>query len=105
MSEQGPFWFTVKYGDSETALFNSDCWAVVLCDYMKERCGFGDLEEPVDLLDESGNPVKLQELGKEYAKMLVKPEGTYTLCKVQPTDDGSPPTYEPLLAPPEEEAP
>ena len=104
MSEEA-YWITVKYGTEESALFNSDCWAVVLCDYMKERCGFGDLAEPVDLLDEGGNPVKLQEAGKEYAKTLVKAEGTYTLCKVIPTEDGSPPTYEPLLFPPEEEAP
>ena len=100
---EGPYWFHVRYGDGETALFNADCWAVVLCDYMKERCGYAHLEEPVDLLEENGNCVKLQEAGKEFAKTVLKPDGTYTLCKVQPSEDG-PPTYEALLAPPEEEA-
>ena len=103
MSEGPTYWFHVRYGEGETALFNSDCWAVVLCDYMKERCNFAHLEEPVDLLDEAGNCVKLQEVGKESAKTVLKAEGTYTLCKVQPTDDGSPATYETLLAPPTEE--
>ena len=25
------FWFTVKYGDDQTALFNADCWAQARC--------------------------------------------------------------------------
>ena len=30
----------VRYGEAETALFNADCWAVVLLDYIKERHGY-----------------------------------------------------------------
>ena len=42
-------WFNVRYGEAETALFNADCWAVVLLDYIKERCGYSALDEPVEM--------------------------------------------------------
>lgn len=97
----GPYWFTVRYGAAQQTLFNADCWAVVLADYLKERCGYGDLAEPVDLQREDGTCVNLMEAGKSTATALLQPKGTYTLCKVVQTEDGAPPTYEVLWEAPE----
>ena len=103
MAEAGPYWFTVRYGANDTMLFNADCWAAVLLDYIKEACGYADLAEPVDLQKEDGSCVGLLELGKAVATEKLDPKGTYILCKVITSDDG-PSTYESLLSPPEEES-
>ena len=96
---EGPYWFSVKYGEGETALFNANCWSAVLLDYMKERCGYGHLEEPVDLQKEDGTNVGLLEMGKAMATDTLAPKGTYILCKVNPGEDGAPSTYEQLYTP------
>ena len=98
--EKTPFWFTVQYGEAQNAIFNADCWANVLCDYMKERCGYGEaFEEPVDLLKADDNAqINLRDQERTNASEILVSRGTYILCKVYPTDDGTPPTYEPLLA-------
>ena len=97
----GPFWFNVRYGEAETALFNSDCWAIVLLDYMKERCGYNHVDEPVDLLKEDGSTcIDLRSVGKELATGLIEPKGTYILCKVVQPEDGSI-SFEQLWTPPE----
>jgi hypothetical protein len=96
---EGPHWFNVRFGAGETALFNADCWSVVLLDYMKERCGFADLAEPVDLQKEDGSCVNLRGVGKESATTVLAPKGTYTLCKVIPGEDGAPDAFEALWNP------
>ena len=105
----GPWWFTVKYGRGQTALFNADCWSCVLLDYMKEACGYQDsFHESVDLQKEDGTNVALgQGDGKAMASETLAPKGVYVLCKVLPSEDGEgPPTYESLYELPEgEEAP
>ena len=104
----GPHWFTVKYGEGQTTLFNADCWAVVLLDYMKERCGYSDLAEPVELKRFSdGSCVGLLTLGKTMATEALQPKEVCILCKVvAAAEDGSTPqTYEDLYNPPEGEAP
>ena len=98
---EGPYWFSVKYGAGETALFNANCWSVVLLDYMKEHCGYGNLEEPVELQKEDGTPVGLIELGKAMATDVLQPKGTYILCKVNVAEEGAAPTYEQLWTPPD----
>ena len=45
---EGPFWFSVRYGDDQTQLFNMDCRASVLVDHMKQKCGYGHFAEGVD---------------------------------------------------------
>lgn len=101
MANAGPFWFNVNYGNAESALFNADCWAVVLLDYIKERCGFAHLAEPVDLMS-GGACINLRDVGKELATTLVQPKQTYTLCKVVASEaEGGPPTFESLWTPPE----
>ena len=105
---EGPFWFTVKYGRGQTALFNADCWSCVLLDYMKVGCGYQDsFEEPVDLQKEDGTAVGLMALGKAMASETLAPKGVYVLCKVLQSEDGeAAPTYESLYEPPDgEEAP
>lgn len=98
-----PFWFNVHYGQGETKLFNADCWAVVLCDYMKESCGFNHLDEPVDLMKEDGSGcLNLRETGKVDASTVLESKGTYILCKVVASEtEGGPPTFENLWEPPE----
>jgi len=102
---EGPFWFTVKYGEGQIGHFNADCWAVVLLDYMKERCGYGDLAEPVELQRPDGSCVGLLELGKTQATDVLKPKEVCILCKVvAAAEDGSTPqTYESLWTPGEGE--
>ena len=106
-SEGGPFWFTVKFGEGQTALFNADCWAVVLLDYVKERCGYAELAEQVELMREDGTSVGLLELGRTQATQLIKPQEVCILCKVVPaSEDGSTPqTLEQLYEPPGNDAP
>lgn len=100
----GPYWFTVKYGQGEKRFFNCDCWAVVLLDYMKERCGYGDLAEPVELKRKDGSTVGLLSMGKALASEAIKPKEVCTLCKVVQSDDPNvPPIYEPLYTPAEGE--
>ena len=98
--ESPPHWFSVKYGEGETALFNANCWSVVLLDYMKERCKYETLEEPVDLQREDGSPVNLIELGKTMATEALQPRGTYILCKVNTSEEGVT-SLESLWTPPE----
>ena len=97
-----PYWFNVHYGAAKTSLFNADCWAVVLLDYMKEQCGYGHLDEPVDLLKEDGSPLDLRSVGKELATTLLEPKATYILAKVvAPEAEGGAVTFEQLWEPPE----
>uniref|UniRef100_A0A7S4BZY5 Uncharacterized protein n=1 Tax=Chrysotila carterae TaxID=13221 RepID=A0A7S4BZY5_CHRCT len=100
-SHQGPYWFTVKYGEDETQLFNMDCWSVVLCDHIKERCGFADMPEQIDLQREDKSVVGLAQLGKQYASLVLAPKAKYSLCKLVKEADGSPPSVESLWTPPE----
>ena len=84
-----PYWFNVRYGEGETALFNADCWAIVLLDYIKERCGYAHLDEPIDLMNEGGTCINLRDVGKEDASSLIESKGTYILCKVVAPEEGS----------------
>ena len=101
--EVAPTWFKVHYGSAETALFNADCWAVVLLDYIKERCGYSQLYESVDLMKEDGSScLELRTKGKEFATSFLDPKGTYILCKVVAAEEGGgADTYEQLWTPPE----
>jgi hypothetical protein len=92
----------VRYGNADTALFNADCWAIVLLDYIKERCGYSALDEPVDLLKEDGSCIDLRSVGKQSASTVLEPKGNYILAKVvAPETEGGPPTFEQLWQPPE----
>ena len=101
--EVAPTWFKVHYGSAETALFNADCWAVVLLDYIKERCGYAHLDEPVDLMKEDGSCcLDLRLVGQEFATTALDPKGTYILAKVIAAEqEGGAPTFEQLWEPPE----
>ena len=101
---EGPFWFTVKFGDNQTALFNADCWAIVLHDYIKESCGYADLFEDIELQREDGTYIGLKGMEKTTATEALKPKEVCILCKVvAPEEEGGPPTYEVLWTPPEGE--
>ena len=94
----GPFWFTVRYGADQTQLFNMDCWAAVLVDHMKQRCGYGHLPEGVDLLKEDNTCVNLSEVGVASATAVLTPKATYYLCRLVAAD-GAKPAPEKLWSP------
>lgn len=100
---QAPFWFNVKYGSNDSALFNADCWAAVLLDYIKERCNYSHLDEPIDLLKEDGSPLNVREVPHgDLATTVLEPKATYILCKVvAPEVEGGAATFEQLWEPPE----
>uniref|UniRef100_A0A7S0LJW8 Uncharacterized protein n=1 Tax=Coccolithus braarudii TaxID=221442 RepID=A0A7S0LJW8_9EUKA len=98
-TETGPFWFTVRYGVDQTQLFNMDCWAVVLCDHIKLKCGYSDIPEQVDLLKEDNSLVGLSKVGKSYASAVLTSKAKYCLCKLVQPEDGSNPTPQSLWTP------
>ena len=104
MSEnQKPYWFNVKYGEDESALFNADCWACVLLDYIKERCGYNHFDEPIDLVQMNNTPMNVRDVPyRESALTVIEPKATYILVKVvAPETEGGPVTFEQLWTPPE----
>ena len=46
---------TVYYGDQKTLLCNPSCTVVNLLQSIKERCGYGETDQVLDLTDETGN--------------------------------------------------
>lgn len=86
----------MKYGRSETQLFNSDCLAILLADHIKRQCGYAHLTEDIDLQREDKSMVGL--LGKpgeegveqRRASSLLASKGVYYLCKlILPEEGGS----------------
>lgn len=90
----GPYWIQVRYGRSETQLFNSDCLAKLLADHIKQRCGYGHLTENIDLQKEDKTMVGLMgKPGEEGAELrraseLLAPKGVYFLCKLVVPEEG-----------------
>ena len=37
MGQEGPWWFSVKYGEDMTQLFNMDCWACTLVNHVRRE--------------------------------------------------------------------
>merc|ERR1712100_634837 len=85
----GPFWFYVKYGEQQEQIFNMNCWSVVLNDYIKATCGYGDIPELTDLQEEGGGLVELAAAGKAYAYTVLEPKGNYILNKMEVGEDGT----------------
>ncbi|KNE70050.1 hypothetical protein AMAG_15039 [Allomyces macrogynus ATCC 38327] len=88
--------FTVKYGDNDERLFNSNCLNTVLLGHIKAALKL-TFPEPVDLALDSGDVLDLASKPREYAKKYIEPRAVCTLLKVvQDEDDGST-AYVPLL--------
>ena len=97
-----PTWFWVKHGADQQDMFNADCWAIVLLDDIKERCGYGHIEEEIDLQREDGTRIELNTMGKASAIDTLESKGTYILVKlILAHEPGDPPTVEMLWEPPE----
>ena len=96
-----PTWFMVKYGEDESAPFNSDCWAVVLLDHMKAKCGYPNAPEEFDLLSEDGQRLNLLAVGKESAIASITPKSSYILAKIVVDEESGAETVEQLWTPPE----
>ena len=96
-----PTWFMVKYGEDESAPFNSDCWAVVLHDHIKKTCGHANAPEEFDLLQEDGSRVNLRSIDKESATGVITPKGSYILAKIVVDPDSGAESVEQMWTPPE----
>lgn len=99
-----PLWFTVRYGDDESQLFNSDCWGVVLLEHIQKKCGYAGSPEEFDLVQEDGTRMYLRSIGKQTARGTLTPKYAYILVKIVVDDNGAqtveqlwrpPPGYEP----------
>ena len=95
-----PTWFMVKYGENESAIFNSDSWAVVLIDHIKVKCGHEGAPEEFDLLKEDNSRLNLRSIGTVSAKDTITPKGTYILAKINVDESGAE-SVEQMWTPPE----
>ena len=77
-----------------------DCWANVLIDHVKERCGYSDVEEQLVLQTEDSSLIELHTMGCTSATEALAPKGTYILAKVVQGEDGTV-SPEMLWTPPE----
>uniref|UniRef100_A0A7S3W2G9 Uncharacterized protein n=1 Tax=Emiliania huxleyi TaxID=2903 RepID=A0A7S3W2G9_EMIHU len=87
-------WVQVRYSQGLTLLFNSDCKVASFCDALRDRCGYTDLSEAIDLLNADGGLAGLGavaegEATSRRASELLKGRGVYTLCKLVVAEDGS----------------
>lgn len=90
---------TVRYGDDQSVLFNSDCRNIILLNNIKQRCKCVD-ENVVDLSDESGSVVNLSSHLHEYGKNYLMDKGSFILIRVETKMDDNgdiKTTYTPLL--------
>ncbi|XP_032225870.1 uncharacterized protein CXorf65 homolog isoform X1 [Nematostella vectensis] len=86
---------TVKYGDSQEALFNPNCRTQNLLEDIKRRC-LCDKDFVVDLSDELGNVKNLLDHTGNYATDLLKAREKFVLIRVEKKGEESP-IYTPLL--------
>ncbi|XP_032225871.1 uncharacterized protein CXorf65 homolog isoform X2 [Nematostella vectensis] len=73
---------TVKYGDSQEALFNPNCRTQNLLEDIKRRC-LCDKDFVVDLSDELGNVKNLLDHTGNYATDLLKAREKFVLIRVE----------------------
>ncbi|XP_040204945.1 uncharacterized protein C22orf15 homolog isoform X2 [Rana temporaria] len=74
---------TVKYGADHQILLNPNCKMVNLSEVLREKCQCGS-EVPIDLLDESGTLINLNDLegSQEVATNHLKERQCYILVKI-----------------------
>lgn len=101
MADEGPWWFTVKYGEDQQALFNMDCWSCTLINHIKDKCGYEKIPEKLDLCKEGGSMIDMPNQGRTPGKDALEPKATYILYKLVVAEEGAPPTPEMLWTPPE----
>ncbi|XP_070534944.1 uncharacterized protein CXorf65 homolog [Ptychodera flava] len=89
---------TVRYGDSEEALFNPNCRTMLLLENIKQRCRC-DEDVEVDLSDNEGNIKYLHvaESLQKYANEILKERETFVLVKVERSEESNKAHYVPLL--------
>ncbi|XP_065069965.1 uncharacterized protein CXorf65 homolog [Rhopilema esculentum] len=85
----------VKYGECKEQFFNTDCRTKVLLECIKEKCDAMN-EELIDLADENGDVMFLNERRNSYGKEFLKPRGVYVLVKREKCSQNYP-IYTPLL--------
>ncbi|EDO46849.1 predicted protein [Nematostella vectensis] len=97
---------TVLYGDEESLLFNPSCTVVNLLDNIRERCGFSDSGNILDLTDQTGLVLELTDHQSDNASKYLTQKAEYILVekRVQQTSTSEPNsspsqdiTYVPLL--------
>lgn len=89
---------TVRFGDDKSEIFNPDCRNVILLHNIKERCDC-DIEDTVDLSDETGNVMNLLDNPTDYGKHYLTERAAFILVRVERDIDGDEDklVYHPLL--------
>ena len=74
--------FTLRYGEDDELLFNSNCSIKVLLENIKKRCKRA-ANEIIDLADDQAQVKNLSDQPDfKYASLLLQPRMTYILVKV-----------------------
>ncbi|MFN3245260.1 MAG: hypothetical protein ACK42K_01030 [Leptonema sp. (in: bacteria)] len=73
--------FTVRYGNDQQKIFNSNCQAVNLLNYIKHACGYSNID--IDLAEEStGQILYMPDNPLEYASSYIKPRTNYVPVQI-----------------------
>ncbi|XP_002732971.2 uncharacterized protein LOC100371097 [Saccoglossus kowalevskii] len=90
---------TVKFGDGKSEIFNPNCRNAILLHNIKERCDC-DIEDMVELSDETGNVMHLLTNPADYGKQYLTERTAFILLRVEREDSEGEEerlTYHPLL--------
>ncbi|KAM4709213.1 uncharacterized protein C22orf15 homolog [Discoglossus pictus] len=89
---------TVKYGDDNQIILNTNCRIVNLTESLKEKCQC-EADASIDLLDESGNLINLCDLegSQDNAINYLKERQRYILVRINKGDGSEPARYESML--------
>lgn len=72
--------FTVKYGNDQQKIFNSNCQVINLLQHIATACG---CKGEIDLAEESTGLLQfLRDFPYVYANTALKPRGSYVLVQV-----------------------
>lgn len=99
MTEQAqPTFFTVKYGENDQQLFNSDCSLILLVQSIKQHCTNQEYYEGLALISEQCEVINLSEHASslENGKPLFTGRGMYILLALEDNGSGGL-KYKPLI--------
>eukprot|EP01114_Cavostelium_apophysatum_P011630 TRINITY_DN25984_c0_g1_i1.p1 TRINITY_DN25984_c0_g1~~TRINITY_DN25984_c0_g1_i1.p1 ORF type:complete len:177 (-),score=16.47 TRINITY_DN25984_c0_g1_i1:34-564(-) len=83
--------FTLRYGNDQTRLFNSNCQCINLLQHIRSVCNLQHIPQgELDLADETTGYLQfLKDSPLEYANTLIKPRSTYVPIHVKVNEDNS----------------
>jgi len=87
----------VRYGENQTAIFNSKCQKLILLEVIKRRCGCGNIQGGIDLITWKGELQNISQSDHIYADDCLKERESYVLVKVIDDESQPNPQYISLL--------